>query len=601
MDIATIQMLLVLALVVGVFIAFVTEIVAAEVAAMIAVGILLVAGVLTQQEVMGVFSNPAPMIVGCMFVLSAALERTGVVQVLAGAITNLASHKPKLAVGGLLGGVMLASIFVNNTSVVVIMTPIVIVLATSLNKPASKFLIPLSYVSIFAGTCTLIGSSTNLIVDGVARERGLEPFGMFEITIPGLILALVGALYLYLIGRHLLPSRERFDGFLKESGETKYMTKLMVPAKSPLIGKTLKEAGLVPEKGLEVINIVRNGNASFSQLSRVKLKENDRLVMLASKQELVGLHHDTNVKFDSDTLDFFETVRQKQPQHADARVVMEGIVGRRSSFIGKLIGRLNIGNQYDTAILAVHRQGMRFGKRFDRIRLHFGDKLLLEGTGVGLQKLFENRELINLSQLRDQPLRRNKAPIAIAAIAAMMGLAAFEVLPIVSLAMICAIAVIAFGCLEAEDAYRSVQWRILFLIFGMMAISVAMEKTGAAALIVNSVMALVDAWGPWAVLSVVYLLTSFMTEIFSNNAAAVILTGLAVSIAQQLGVDPRPFAVAVMFGASASFATPIGYQTNTFVYNAGGYSFTDFLKVGVPLNLLLWGVASLIIPLFWPL
>ena len=230
-----------------------------------------------------------------------------------------------------------------------------------------------------------------------------------------------------------------------------------------------------------------------------------------------------------------------------------------------------------------------------------GDTVLLEGPPQSMRQLFDYQEMVNLVEPSEKPLRRTKAPIAVAAVLAMMGLAAFDVLPIAGLALIAATAVVALGCLEAEEAYRSIRWNILMLIFGMLALGIAMQNTGAAGLIVGLLAQAVAGLGPLAVLSAVYLITSALTEIMSNNAAAILLTPIAIGLADQLGVDARPFVVAVMFAASASFATPIGYQTNTFVYNAGGYRFTDFVKVGLPLNLLLWAVATVVIPLFWPL
>jgi di/tricarboxylate transporter len=289
-----------------------------------------------------------------------------------------------------------------------------------------------------------------------------------------------------------------------------------------------------------------------------------------------------------------------EPISSRSTILLEGIVGPQSRLIGYRIADLNFRRLYGVYILALHRQGENLGSGFDEVRLAFGDTLLLEGPPDGLRRLFERRVLVNLSEPTERPFRRDKAPIAIGAILLVMGLAALEILPIVALALVAATAVVILGCLTAEEAYAAIQWRILTLIFGMLALGLAMEKTGTAALIVGSVAERIGAWGPWAVLAMLYLLTSILTEIISNNAAAILLTPIAVGLAQQLGVDPRPFAMAVLFAASASFATPIGYQTNTFVYNAGGYRFTDFVRIGVPLNLLMWITASLVIPVFWP-
>jgi di/tricarboxylate transporter len=289
-----------------------------------------------------------------------------------------------------------------------------------------------------------------------------------------------------------------------------------------------------------------------------------------------------------------------EPLGAHQAVVMEGVVGPQSRLIGNRIADLNFRRRYGVYILAVHRQGGELHQNFDELRLAFGDVLLLEGPPEGLTRLFESRALVNLNQPHERPFRRDKAPIAIAAILSVMGLAAFDLMPIEALAIIAATAVVALRCITPEEAYEAIQWRILMLIFGMLALGVAMEKTGAAALIVKNVVTLVHGLGPLAVLALIYLFTSALTEMISNNASAILITPIAIGLAHELGADPRPFIIAVMFAASASFATPIGYQTNTFVYSAGGYKFTDFLKIGLPLNLLIAAMAMLLIPIFWP-
>ncbi|MDQ2695572.1 MAG: SLC13 family permease, partial [Pseudomonadota bacterium] len=319
----------------------------------------------------------------------------------------------------------------------------------------------------------------------------------------------------------------------------------------------------------------------------------DRLLLRVNAGELIGLRETDDIVFDPQDL--------LEPIATRPTLVMEGIVGPHSRFAGRRAADLNLRRLYGVYILAIHRQNENLQDHFDQVRLAFGDTLLLEGPPEGLRRLFTRRVLVNLSEPQERPLRRDKAPIAVAAIGLVMGLAAFDVMPIAALALIAATAVIALGCLDAEEAYEAIEWRILMLIFGMLALGAAMERTGAAALIVHEIVALAAGLGPVAVLSIVYLLTSFLTELVSNNAAAILLTPIAIGLAEQLGVDPRPFVVAVMFAASASFATPIGYQTNTFVYSAGGYRFTDFIKVGLPLNLLMWALATLVIPLFWPL
>lgn len=595
MDWDSIQIAIVLVLVVVVFFGFIRELVPPDVVAMSAVALLLLLGILDTADILGVFSNSAPVTVGAMFVLSAALERTGVIDGMGRVVSRAAKWSPLTALVAMMLSVMVMSAFINNTPVVVILTPVVISLATSMKQSASKFLIPLSFASIFGGTTTLIGTSTNILVDGVAQKYGLAPFGMFEITAAGAMMATVGATYLAIAGRWLLPDRDSLAALLPKSEDRKFLAEVLVPVGSTLAGKKLKDAGFTQERGFRVIDLVRNDVSHRFDLDSVELRAGDRVVVRSKIGDMLALREASDVAFGDGEIHAIEPIGARET------VVMEGVVGPQSRFIGRRAADLNLRRLYGAYVLAIHRQGENIRGNFNQVRLEMGDTILLEGPAESMRRMFDYRELINLVQPSEKPLRRNKAPIAIGAVLLVMVLAAFEVLPIVALALMAAIMVVALGCLEAEDAYTSIRWNILFLIFGMLALGIAMERTGAAQLVVQAFASVVDSFGPLAVLSAIYLITSFLTEMMSNNATAILLTPIAAGLANALGLDPRPFVVAVMFAASASFATPIGYQTNTFVYNAGGYRFTDFIKIGLPLNLIMWITATFVIPIFWPL
>jgi di/tricarboxylate transporter len=588
----TAQIAIVLALTAAVLIAFVREALPPDVIAMLAFGALLASGTLTTQEAMGVFSNGGPIAVGAMFVLSAALERTGLIERLGSVTIRTAGRSPALALIGFILCVMFVSAFMNNTPIVVILTPVAIMLARAIKIAPSRLLIPLSYAAILGGTTTLIGTSTNLLVNGIMVQQAMTPISMFEITLPGLIMGLVGMTYLGLFGRWLLPDRPTTT---VDPLARRFVTEFLVPEGSPFVGKTLAQAGLSDESGITVIDIIRHRQSHRFGLAPMVLEAGDRIVVRSKVADVMGLREPGKLLFGAPDEHRVEAIESLPT------VLMEGVVGPQSRVIGYPIADLNFRRLFGVYIVAIYRQGVELRGSFEGITLQSGDTLLLEGPVDGLRRLFDRRILVNLTQVSEQPYRRRKAPLAISAIVLVMALASFNVLPVEALAIMAAAALVATGVLTPDEAYDSIQWRVLMVIFGMLALGLALEKTGAAALIVQKLAMFTAHLGPLVVLSLIFLLTSVTTEIVSNNATAILLAPIAITLAHQLGVDPRPFAIAVLYAASASFATPIGYQTNTFVYGVGGYRFSDFLRIGVPMNILNWMVASLVIPWFWPL
>lgn len=589
----TVDMIVVLAVVLLAIILFATERFPVDQVALTIMAILLLTGLITPQDGIAGFSNTATVTVGAMFVLSAGLFRTGVVNYLGAIVVKLFQFNlwvALLATMILVGGL---SAFVNNTPVVAIFLPIMLGVARDIRTPASKLLMPLSFASMFGGVCTLIGSSTNILISSIAVRHDQLPFDMFELSALGLIFFAAGTVYMMVIGIRLLPERESEASLADKFDLGEYITEIILLPEAKSVGTQLTNCPLIEELGVRILEVSRDGKR-LPVFPDPTLAAGDVLRVAGDVKKIQALQERAGISIRPSM-----RLTDSEGESEDLLLV-EAIVAPMSNLAGRSLKQSQFRSRFKGTVLALRHRGTLMRENVEDTRLRSGDSLLVEIDKDHIDRLRSSSEFVFISEVGIPTFRKAKLIPALLIVAGVVSAAATGIVNIVVAAIAGSVMLVLFRCITMEEAYKAIDWKVIFLLAGTLSLGLALEKTGTAAFISTHLITFVGDLGPVALVAAFYLLTSLLTETMSNNATAVLLAPIAIGSAQAMGIDARPLLMAVAFAASASFMTPVGYQTNTMIYGVGRYRFSDFMRVGGPLNVVFWILATLLIPHFWP-
>ncbi len=571
---------------------FVTDRVRTDIVGLMIVVVLGALGILEPKTLLLGFSNEALVTIAAMFVLSAALMRSGLVRALGGKLAEFSRGSPVRFMIMALSAVCFMSAFINNTPVVVVFIPAVLTVCARLGASPSKFLMPISFASMLGGSCTLIGTSSNILIASYAAGIDFE-VGMFEFTGVGVVIVLVGMSYLLLFSWRLLPNHTTIASTLSADEAKEYITQVSLGPDSDLIGKNLAETPLA-SAGIKVAELIRGDRVQRLE-AEMPLIEGDVLLIRGELNKILELDRQHSISITPDLQEDGSEVKRVE------MTLFELMVAPESPLIGQSCRQLGLRQRFDVSVFALQRRGRHHQREIADLELKMGDILLVRGSSEALENLRRKNEFILLEGVHDEVIEPHKAPLALGTILLVVLLAATGLAPISVLALGGAAFLVISGVLTARDAYSSIDWSVLVLIAGMIALGTAMDQTGALEIAAEQLYMVTGGWGPNATLWVFYFMAAVLSLLILNKPAAVLCAPLGIELADKLGCNPEPFIMAVAFAASTAMATPMGYQTNLLVYGPGGYNYRDFVFFGLPRNILVGVVACLLIPIIWPL
>ncbi|GGH37550.1 transporter [Mangrovimonas yunxiaonensis] len=579
-------------IVIGVIL-FVRDYFSIDTTSIIIMALFIVTGILSPEEGFSGFNHPATITLGCIFVISGGIFNSGILDGLSYKIIKLAKVNYIMALVVFCSISSLFSAFINDTAVVALLLPIALTVCRETNIKPSMLLMPISFAALFGGTCTLIGTSTNILISSYAKAYGVPAFGMFEFSAAALCLMVVGFVYMFLVAPFLLPKKETTTEALTQKAE-KYITEIEVDTTSPEIGRPVESTKLVKDFNVNILAILRNGELNHQFLPNMKIMAGDILKIMAPPAALNRLLGVKGYKVSGSR-------RMKAAeQQTNAHNVYEVIIPFGSELSGKSLKDMNFKQQFKCVVVAIRQRGEIVYNKLSNTILQEGDMLLLLGQNEEIDYLEENQLVIKLSEYTKKKTNYRKAIPAILIGIGVILAATFNLTSILISAMIGALLMIMTRTLEPIEAYKAVEWKVIFMMAGVLSMGTALEKTGGALQIADFIKATLGQYDAQITLSILFLATVIFTNLISSKATAALMTPIVISLAAAMEVNSRPFLIAVMFACSLTFMTPMSYPTNTMVYGPGNYKFNDFLKFGGPLNLIIWLAASVVIPYFFP-